>query len=82
MRKSSDGLKRLFRWRLRTLLLLVMVIACCLAYYVRWSRPYRLQAIARAKLESIGASVKAEAAEPAWAAVLVGKKRFFGICPG
>jgi len=80
--RESGGLKKLFRWSLRSLLLLITVIGCCLAYYVRWSRPYRLQAIARAKLESIGASVKAEAAEPAWAAVLVGKKRFFGICPG
>ncbi len=72
-------LKNLFRWQLRTLLLLTTLIACCLAFYAKWIQPYRIQFDARQKLGLLGAGMKVEAADPAWMSMLVGQERFHHV---
>ena len=76
---SRRQLDRFLRWRLRTVLGLITVLAILLGCYVRLVTPYRVQFLARNKLEAAGAGVEAETAEPAWLGTLVGKKRYHRV---
>jgi len=71
--------RKLLQWQLRTLLLLIALIAICLACYMQWVAPYRRQFAARQQLEAIGGQVETEAAEPAWRARLVGREQFHRV---
>jgi len=72
-------LRQIFRWRLRTIFVLIALVGLGLAFYLKWIEPYRAQFIACEKLVAIGGRVETVAAEPHWMARIVGEDRFHKV---